>query len=140
MKQFQTKFNINNLLIKDIDNWIISLRPKQVTLGSLIISLKRECLSISKLTLEEESSLGSALKEAELLLREAFNPQIINFLALMMVDHQVHFHVIPRYDKGITYNQQVYLDYDWPNPPTLSNTINIDDKELFKLKDYLMNI
>src|SRR5690554_4574115 len=104
MKEFREKFKIESLEIKQVGSWIISLRPKQVTLGSMILSLDRKCPHFSELTAEEGEELSEAFKMLEDLLRSTFSPDKINYLALMMLDEQVHFHVIPRYKEQIVYN------------------------------------
>lgn len=55
----------------------------------------------------------------EELLRSSFNPDKINYLVLMMVDHQVHFHVIPRYEKERVFNDKEFVDEKWPTPPDI---------------------
>jgi glycerol-3-phosphate cytidylyltransferase len=40
---------------------------------------------------------------------------------LMMVDPEVHFHIIPRYESAIEFCEKIFTDTDWPRPPNLSN-------------------
>ena len=41
---------------------------------------------------------------------------------LMMVDPDVHFHVIPRYSKPKQFGNIEFSDPGWPGPPDLSHT------------------
>jgi len=136
MKDFNEKFQIEKLLIKQIGNWKISLRPKQVTLGSLILSLDRLCPTFSDLTEVEGRDLILAFREIELLFQKTFTPQKVNYLALMMVDEQVHYHVIPRYETDVVWNELVFKDKDWPKPPSILSTLELDEIKLDNLVGY----
>src|SRR5690554_7574738 len=46
--------------------------------------------------------------------KNTFNPPKINYLALMMVDNQVHYHVLPRYEGVVKINNTEYKDHCWP--------------------------
>ena len=43
---------------------------------------------------------------------KAFSYQKINYLMLMMVDPDVHFHVIPRYEETKSFSQHDFLTTD----------------------------
>lgn len=136
MIAFKEKFRIKELAIQEFESWIVSLRPKQVTLGSLIMSLKRECPNLGELTTEEATEMGVVFNYIEELLRKNFNPDKINYLVLMMIDHQVHFHIIPRYEKEVTFNNKVFIDEKWPTPPDI--LLDISDESLLSelLKEF----
>src|SRR5699024_3148690 len=127
MNEFNTKFQINKLLITQIGNWIISLRPQQITIGSLVLSLNRSCANFGGLTKEEGKDLIIAFSVIESLLGKTFNPDRINYLALMMVDFQVHYHVIPRYKESIFFKEVKYDDKDWPKPPNILESLELDE-------------
>lgn len=133
MKNFNEKFKLNELTITETDLWIISLRPEQVTLGSLILSLKRKCKTLGELTNQEGQDFSLALKIVEQTLLKNFDPDKINYLALMMVDEHVHFHIIPRYSKPMAFDDVLFEDKKWPYPPTLSETISLEDNSLSRL-------
>jgi len=38
---------------------------------------------------------------------------------LMMVDPDVHFHVIPRYPEPVSFDGLAFADSGWPGPPAL---------------------
>jgi diadenosine tetraphosphate (Ap4A) HIT family hydrolase len=118
-KDFIEKFKINQLKLKAIGSWIISLRPQQPTIGSLVLTLNRSCPSLSELSTNEAKDLSECFKEIEFALNREFNPQKFNYLALMMYDEQVHFHVIPRYESNIEINNELFIDKAWPGPPSL---------------------
>ena len=71
-------------------------------------------------------------------LKKAFNYKKMNYLMLMMVDLQVHYHVIPRYDQKIQFAENIWIDHDWPKPPTFSGEISGKDilsKIVLRLKE-----
>jgi diadenosine tetraphosphate (Ap4A) HIT family hydrolase len=120
LKEFRTKFKIDELLIHETEHWMWSLRPGQVTLGAGVLSLKRECPVFSGLSHEEFSDLYNIIIVVEKTLKQTFNYDIMNYLMLMMVDKQVHYHVIPRYERIIDFFGISWEDSDWPGEPNLA--------------------
>lgn len=137
MELFNNKFRIIDLSIAELDYWIISLRPEQPTLGSLILSLKRQCKTFGELRKEEAEELSKAYHLVESLLSKAFEHDKINYLALMMVDEQVHFHVIPRYEKERKFQGKSFIDPEYPKPPNLFNSYNFSEQDLLVLSNFL---
>lgn len=133
MQEFNKKFKIENYLIQDVGGWKISLRPQQPTIGSLILSLSRKCSSFAELTTQESIDLGIAFKKIEKMLKKAFQPQKINYLALMMVDNQVHYHVLPRYENVIEINDKAFSDKCWPVAHDLKPLTELDGNDLLML-------
>src|SRR5690554_2800826 len=129
--EFVTKFRIKELELFDFNHWIVSVRPQQPTIGSLVISLKRDCVSLSDLTSDEGGELALVFSKTEKLLKTAFSYDKINYLCLMMVDHQVHFHVIPRYENPVSFEGNTYKDKAWPGP---AGVLSFLDEEGFELK------
>ncbi len=116
---FLKKFKLNELIIKQTGSWLISLRPQQPTLGSLVLTLNRNCKTLSGINQQEGLELSAAFTEIEELLNKTLKPDKLNYLALMMVDNQVHFHVIPRYGRAIVFEGVSFVDSQWPGPPAL---------------------
>lgn len=120
---FRTKFKIEELKIYETSYWVWSLRPHQVTLGSGILSLKRECATFSELEPDEYCDLNKIIKVIEPTLKELFKYDVINYLMLMMVDKQVHYHVIPRYENEMKLFGVSWKDTSWPGVPNLVGEI-----------------
>jgi len=138
MDDFKDKFRIEELQIKKLNYWTVSLRPHQVTIGSLILSLNRKCPHLGDITEKEGQELSEAFKMVEKMLQVTFKPDKINYLALMMIDNHVHFHIIPRYHKLVIFNDQNYKDRDWPRPPLIEYNLNISDATLIEIKKFLV--
>lgn len=134
--QFIKKFQIKELMLREYHYWVLSLRPQQPTLGSMVLSLKRRCDQMGDLTDEETKELSVIFHHTEQTLRKIFNHDKINYLALMMVDSQVHFHIIPRYATPRTFNDKTFTDVNWPKPPDILSG-QCDHHSLNRLRDHL---
>ncbi|WP_404284507.1 hypothetical protein [Exiguobacterium aurantiacum] len=128
--EFYEKFDLKDLTIIRTKHWTWSLRPHQVTLGSGVLSLNRECSSYSDLSLEEHCDLGNMIKIIENTLSFNFKYEVMNYLMLMLVDSQVHYHVIPRYKASIKFGADTWVDQYWPKPPVFTNEVTPKDKLL----------
>jgi len=56
-KNFNSKFNVDELLIVQTEYWRWSLRPIQCTLGAGILSLRRPAETMSELSADEGADL-----------------------------------------------------------------------------------
>jgi diadenosine tetraphosphate (Ap4A) HIT family hydrolase len=118
--------NATELKFGDPDNriaqsryWTLLLRPRQPTLGSLVLVCREDAKAFSALSAAAFSDLGLMVKGIEIMLREVVSYERINYLMLMMVDPDVHFHVIPRYSVARDFQGMAFPDTGWPGPPAL---------------------
>lgn len=128
IEKFKKKFRIEEYTIYESDFWSWSLRPVQGTVGAGILSLKRECPVFSEVTEEEFKDLKKIVNIIETTLNNTFHYDVINYLMLMMVDRQVHYHVFPRHKGLITLDKKEYSDTNWPQPPELGGNPVSDDQ------------
>ena len=128
MNATMKKFGAPGTLIRDYDHWTVLLRPGQVTLGSLVLICKEPSTAFSMISGAAFAELQSITGHIEGVLSRAFNYDRINYLMLMMVDPDVHFHVIPRYEEVRTFSGQAFMDHGWSGPPDLAN-INVTGTE-----------
>jgi len=128
------KFGFPATLIKEYKNWCLLLRPKQVTLGSLVLICKDDATKFSAISSESFQEYSFIIPEIEKNLSQTFHYDKINYLMLMMVDPDVHQHIIPRYSQPAEFNGRQYQDFDWPNMPTLSKVNEMEAEEFLKLK------
>lgn len=129
MNATMKKFGAPGTLIRDYDHWVVLLRPGQVTLGSLVLVCKESASAFSMLSGAAFAELQSITGHIEGVLGRLFSYDKINYLMLMMVDPDVHFHVIPRYGTARSFSGQAFRDHGWPGPPDLGG-INATDAEL----------
>ena len=98
------KFGYPATLLRELDHWVVLLRPAQVTLGSLVLAAKSEATAYGDLPREAFAEQGDAVALIERALAAFTRYERINYLMLMMVDPNVHFHVIPRYSEPRDWN------------------------------------
>ena len=125
-----TKFGYPASLLHEYESWVVLLRPVQPTLGSLVLACREEVNSLGAVSAAAWSELAVATAELERVLRAAFDYQKINYLALMMVDPHVHFHVIPRYASSREFGGATCLDAAWPKPPDLGTTLPLTPAQM----------
>ena len=126
MKKILENFDYKNFLIKEYKHWILLLRNEQVTLGSMVLIEKDFKKEYGNISTNSHLEFGSIIKNLEVTLKKLFSYKKINYLMLMMVDPEVHYHVIPRYSKSLLFNKKSFLDTGWPKLPELNYTNNID--------------
>ncbi len=113
-------------LIGTWKHWFLLLRPGQVTLGSLILFCREPVTSygqISESAIREQRVIVNLLEKE---LNELLGNDKINYLMLMMVDPEVHFHVLPRYGEPAKFEGQEFADSAWPGPCDLGKTLELD--------------
>ena len=120
MKKILKTFDYENLLIKEYNHWYLLLRKKQVTLGSVILIEKDFKKNYGKISLKSHMEFGLIAKNIEYALKSLFCYNKINYLMLMMVDPEVHYHVLPRYSKNVIFNKIKFIDTGWPGLPDLN--------------------
>jgi|SRR5215204_3226995 len=131
------KFGYPATLLRELDHWVILLRPAQVTLGSLVLASKSDATAYSALPVEAFAEQREAVLLIEEALRDFCNYERINYLMLMMVDPNVHVHVIPRYSEPRQWNDLDFLDAGWPGPPDLTSAIKLIPGQLTVLAEQL---
>ena len=124
------KFGFPATLVKEFEHWVVLLRPAQVTLGSLVLAAKSDAIAYSALPVEAFTEQAHVIASIEAALARFTAYQRINYLMLMMVDPNVHFHVVPRYAGERRWNGVEFPDVGWPGPPRLDAAIKLDGKVL----------
>ena len=122
-------FGAPDTVIAQYEYWTIMLRPAQVTLGALILAANSDVQAFSDLHQESFTELKSVTAALEQALTRTFGYDKLNYLMLMMVDPDVHFHVIPRYSETKSFAELDFQDAGWPGPPKLDQ-INSTNAEI----------
>ncbi len=121
------KFGDPATRLGETDRWLVLVRPQQPTLGSLVLVCKEPVTAFSAVSERGFIELRCVVRQAERMLREVVDYERINYLMLMMVDPDVHFHVIPRYREARTFEQAEFHDAGWPKSPALESAVKLDD-------------
>jgi diadenosine tetraphosphate (Ap4A) HIT family hydrolase len=119
MNETMKKFGYPDALVRDYTQWCVLLRPAQVTLGALVLVAKSDVRAFSDLEAMAFAELAPVVRDIEAGLRKFSEFEKINYLMLMMIDPNVHFHVLPRYSGARTFRGIVFEDRGWPGPPDL---------------------
>lgn len=133
MNQTIEKFGYPDTLIREYDHWVVLLRPAQATLGALILACKDEANRFSDISPEAFTEMGTAVADIERALGSLFSYQKLNYLMLMMVDPDVHYHVLPRFEADQTYAEATFTDPGWPGPPNVGHDNGASDAVKEKL-------
>lgn len=129
VNQTAIRFGYPDTLIMEYDYWLVLLREPQATLGSLVLCAKPEVTRFSSLSREAFAEMGAVVGDIECALKAAFAYDKINYLMLMMVDPNVHFHVIPRYAEPRSACGLTIPDAGWPALPNLGEAREITRAE-----------
>lgn len=119
-------FGYPDTRVAETDYWLVLVRPKQPTLGALVLICKEEAQAFSQLSPAAFADLKVAIDGIERLLGRFVAYEKINYLMLMMVDRDVHFHVIPRYEGAREHEGRSFADAGWPAAPALGATLDLD--------------
>jgi diadenosine tetraphosphate (Ap4A) HIT family hydrolase len=125
--QTAVKFGHPDTLVADYRHWCVLLRPAQVTLGALVLVCKDEARRFPDISSQAFAELAHATRDIEAGLAALRPFDKINYLMLMMVDPDVHFHVVPRYGSVQTFEGVEFPDPGWPGPAHLAAAVNLDD-------------
>lgn len=120
------KFGAPQTIIRSFQHWSVLLRPAQATLGALVLAAHEPVQAFSQLSPASFAELHSVTGQIESALAKAFHYDKINYLMLMMVDPDVHFHVIPRYAQPTPFAGMEFIDAGWPAMPNLGQVNTTD--------------
>lgn len=85
-------------------------------MGSVIIMAKGlEVVSLGSLINEVWSEFRVVCRDVELWLSITSGAEKFNYLGLMMVEPEVHFHITPRYSQPVRFARVTLNNFDWPS-------------------------
>jgi diadenosine tetraphosphate (Ap4A) HIT family hydrolase len=140
MNQTILRFGYPDTLVAEYANWVVLLRPAQPTLGSLILAAKGEATAFSDLPVEAMTELKRVTTDLEAVLTEAVAYAKVNYLMLMMVDPNVHFHVLPRYEGERSACGISVTDKGWPKMPALGDGVELSPEQTAELREWLRRL
>ena len=123
------KFGYPDTLVREYGHWLVLVRPQQVTVGSLVLVCKEPVTRFSDVSREAFTELHDVISAAEGALSSLYSYDKINYLMLMMVDPDVHYHVIPRYEASRRLGTVEIVDGGWPGPPALGEFHELEAAE-----------
>jgi diadenosine tetraphosphate (Ap4A) HIT family hydrolase len=123
------KFGYPETLLARFEHWLVLLRPKQPTLGSVVLVCTDPAARFGEISAVASAELQTATDRIERALAATFSNDKINYLMLMMVDPDVHFHVLPRYAEGREFEGSRFADEHWPGPPDITAALDLSDAQ-----------
>ena len=123
----EIKFGDPATRVAQTERWSVLVRPRQPTLGSLVLVCREPVLALSDVSPEGFAELRGVVRNVERMLRAFSTYERINYLMLMMVDPDVHYHVLPRYPGSRSFKGVEYRDAGWPGAPALEPAVALDD-------------
>lgn len=133
------KFGAPQTIIRQYQHWSVLLRPAQATLGALVLVAHQPAHAFSELSPDSFAELHQVTTQLESALSKAFHYDKINYLMLMMVDPDVHFHVIPRYAQAKQFANIEFIDAGWPAMPNLGQVNKTDTSTNQRIMDQLIS-
>lgn len=137
INQTAKRFGYPETLVREYQHWFVLLREQQVTLGSLVLCAKSDATEFSALPTGAFAEMERVIGDIERALKAAFRYDKINYLMLMMVDPNVHFHVIPRYAEARSACGLKLTDTGWPKAPKLSDAVKLEEAERDSLREHI---
>lgn len=140
MNETIAKFGYPETLVREYEHWVVLVRPSQPTLGSLVLAAKSQATKFHALPDEAFAELKHVVTAIEKALADFVGYAKINYLMLMMVDPNVHYHVIPRYEGQRTFRDVSFEDAGWPALPALHQAVKLDDETIAAMAAILGDI
>lgn len=120
-------------MIAEYDHWCVLVRAAQATLGAMVLVCKEEATSFSTISPAAFGELGSVIGDIEAASKYFREWDKINYLMLMMVDPNVHFHVLPRYGEAQAFADLAFEDTGWPGQPDLAGGVKLSPDQIGQL-------
>lgn len=133
------KFGYPGTLLHESAFWCVLMRPQQVTCGALVLAAKSEAPALSQLPAAAFAELADVIHHIERALKHFRAYDKINYLALMMVDPHVHFHVLPRYAGPQAFEGTEFNDPGWPGVPDLKQATALTGEQRNRLHAALLD-
>lgn len=133
-------FGYPETMVREYTHWAVMVRPQQITVGSLVLVCKEDAHAVHDISQAAFTELKMVTTDIENALKQAVDYQKINYMALMMVDKEVHFHVLPRYEGGKTLAGITLVDAGWPKLPDMASGMALDTAQIQALKQALQKV
>jgi diadenosine tetraphosphate (Ap4A) HIT family hydrolase len=120
------RFGHPGALVREFEHWVVLIRPVQTTPLSCVVVARADVSSLGELSAEAGGELPLVIRGFEAAVRRIAPAVKFNYLALMMVDPNPHFHALPRYAAPLSLGGVGYSDADFPRPADVLRGLDID--------------
>jgi diadenosine tetraphosphate (Ap4A) HIT family hydrolase len=140
INQTMRRFGYPETLVAETPHWSVQVRPVQAVLGQMVLVCREPVLQLSRISAAAHAGLKPLIERTEACLARAFVYDKINWLLLMMVDPDVHFHVLPRYAAPRSFAGVTFTDPGWPAAPSLGYVNTMQPSTLAELTAHLRQL
>jgi diadenosine tetraphosphate (Ap4A) HIT family hydrolase len=124
--------------IKEYEHWRVGLHSNQVYLGRSVVVLKRHEEDFFDTTQEEQKEFLEIGKQMRDALREAFDPDLLNYSTLGNEVRHVHWHLVPRYERPVEFDGMIFEDkMRGKNWTPYDKGFLLPKKNLFDIRDQI---
>ena len=123
------KFGYPRTTLIETPRWVVLARPQQPTLGSLVLACREPVKQLADVSAEAFAEMKTLVGRIERGLKAKYAWDKINYLCLMMVDPDVHFHVIPRYASVREFQGVAFAEAGWPAIPALGQFATLSEAQ-----------
>lgn len=120
------RFNHPAALVREFEHWLVLIRPVQPTPLSCVIAARAAASSLGGLSAAAGAELPAVIAGFETAVKRVAPATKFNYLALMMVDPDPHFHAIPRYAAPFALDGLECRDEAYPRPVDVLHGLEID--------------
>jgi len=104
------------------------------------LAAKSDVTAFSALEPLAFAELATVTWHIESALERAVGYARVNYLMLMMVDPNVHFHVLPRYEGSRSQSGVAVPDAGWPKAPALGQAVALTPAQIDDLANWLKSL
>ncbi len=112
---------IDATFIKDYGNWVYRLSPSQFLLGVGVLVHKEHKEGLTSLSGADMTEALAIIKSIEVALKRSFSPDWFNYLQTNNSVRHFHFHIIPRYQRSVEFEGEVFHDKTFSGMPEESH-------------------
>lgn len=124
-------------LLKEYGHWFLMLRPQQPTLGAMLLVIRGDIRRMADIPAAGFTELHRIAGDIDRALQATIGYDKLNHIQLGMVDPQIHFHVLPRYETPREFEGGTFPDTHWPGPPQIGEALEISEAQFAALKETL---
>lgn len=104
-------------VVRDFENWILLANQYQYLPGVCMLVHKGHKEGLSSLSNDEAVEAHAILIKVEAAIKKSFNPDWFNYLQTNNFVRHLHFHIIPRYQNPVWFDEEKFTDGNFNGMP-----------------------
>ena len=124
-----------HLLVRDYTHWSLYVRETQNYLGRCVLWCKsKNALSLAEATSPELNEMGTICRQWEVAVQESFGAVWFNYAFLGNELPHLHGHLIPRYQKPVTFAGVEFVDYEFGHMYRTNHDFTVNSEVLEQIR------